>query len=289
MSLHVARGFALFADISGDEAFLREDAWPVVSGVADWFVSRTIRTARGVELPRAMGPAEVPDPPDNDAFTLMAAADVIRRAVRIAERLNRQAPASWTDTLRDLYLPVRADGVIASHDDFRITESKGETPSPLAGLFPYDYPAPESQQRKTLAFYLARWKDYVGAPMLPALYPVWAAMAGDRDLALTLFEQGYAAYDHPRFHQCLEYRTDHKDSQTPAGPFFANLGGMLLGLIYGFAGLQVDDGDPAAWPRLPVVLPSGWEAIEVERLWVRGRPARLIARHGAERATLEML
>jgi hypothetical protein len=34
------------------------------------------------------------------------------------------------------------------------------------------------------------------------------------------------------------------------------------------------------------VLPTGWNAIEVDRVWVRGRPARLTARQGAERAEL---
>jgi len=37
-----------------------------------------------------------------------------------------------------------------------------------------------------------------------------------------------------------------------------------------------------------VVLPEGWEAIEVERIWVRGRPARLVARHGDDRARIEL-
>src|SRR5690606_20247638 len=72
VSLHIARAFSLFADIVGDDSFLKEHTWPVLRGVADWFVSRVERTARGFELPRSMGPAEVPEPPDNDAFTLMA-------------------------------------------------------------------------------------------------------------------------------------------------------------------------------------------------------------------------
>ena len=37
-----------------------------------------------------------------------------------------------------------------------------------------------------------------------------------------------------------------------------------------------------------VILPSGWKSIEVERLWVRGRPARLVARHGAKHASIEL-
>jgi hypothetical protein len=258
-----------------------------LSGVADWIVSRSIVTPRGVEFPRSMGPAEVPDPPDNDAFTAMAAFDVIGRAVRAAESLGKAAPSSWSGILANLYLPFRSDGALATHDGFRIDEPKGATPSPLAGLFPLDHPLSPEQRERTLALFLGRWRNYVGSPMLPALYPVWAAMAGDRDLALELFEQGFAAYDCPRFHQCLEYRPDHPDSKVRAGPFFANLGGMLLGMLMGFTGLRPDEGDPRNWARQPILLPRGWRSIEVERVWIRGREARLVARHGAARAELQ--
>jgi len=285
-SLHTARAFGLYADVTGDEAFLNEDAWPVLSGVADWIVSRTTRTKRGLEILRTTGPAEVPEPPDNDAFTLMAAIQVLRRAIRAAEQTGRTAPPEWAATADELYLPARSDGVIAAHDGFRVTEPKGATPSPLAGLFPYDHPASERERRNTLDFYLKHWAEYVGAPMFPALYTTWAAMAGDRDLSLKLFEEGYAAYDQGRFHQCLEYRPDHPDSQVRAGPFFANLGGMLMGLMLGLPGIVVDDDDPETWPRRPIVLPRGWAAIEIGRVWVRGRPMRLLARDGADRAEL---
>ena len=285
-SLHVARAFALFADATGDEAFLRDEAWPVLEGVADWIVSRLTRTARGYELKRATGPAEVPDPPDNDAFSLMLSHDVLCRAVAAAEATGRTPRASWAEVRDNLYLPVRSDKVIAAHDAFRIDEPKGATPSPLGGLFPGGYQTDEAVERRTLDFYLAHWRDYVGAPMLPALYGVWAARTGDRALALKLFEEGYAAYDAGRFHQCLEYRPDHPDSETAAGPFFANLGGMLLGLLFGFTGLD-PKGDPAHWPDRPVVLPEGWRAISVERLWFGGRTASLRADQGAERAVIK--
>jgi protein-glucosylgalactosylhydroxylysine glucosidase len=126
--------------------------------------------------------------------------------------------------------------------------------------------------------------------MFPALYTTWASMAGDRDLALKLFEEGYARYDHGRFHQCLEYRPDHPDSEVAAGPFFANLAGMLLGLLIGLlmglTGIVINDGDPADWPSRPILLPTGWTAVEAERIWVRGKPVGLKAEHGADRALL---
>lgn len=286
VSLHVARACSLYADVTGDTAFLRDQAWPILKGVSDWAISRLTRTERGFELLRANGPAEVPDPPDNDAFTLMAAGEVLRRAVRVGEQLGVAVPEAWREVEAGLYLPRRSDGVIATHDGFRIDEPKGATPSVLAGLFPYDHPLSEAERRRTLAFYLEHWREYVGSPMLPALYPVWASMTGDRALALQLFEEGYAAYDSGRFHQCLEYRPDHPDSAVEAGPFFANLGGMLLGLLFGLTGIVADDGDPSGWTRRPVVLPEGWTSIEVERIWIRGRPARLSARHGAPSAEI---
>jgi len=44
----------------------------------------------------------------------------------------------------------------------------------------------------------------------------------------------------------------------------------------------------AGWCKQRIVLPEGWEEIRVDRLWVRGRPASLVARHGDDRAHIEM-
>jgi len=71
-----------------------------------------------------------------------------------------------------------------------------------------------------------------------------------------------------------------------AGPFFANMGGFLAGLLTGFPRLNVGAGDPQAWAGELVVLPQGWTAIEVDRVFVRGASMRLAARHG-QRAVLQ--
>jgi protein-glucosylgalactosylhydroxylysine glucosidase len=38
--------------------FLRDRAWPILSGVADWAVSRVTHSERGYEIRAAMGIAE---------------------------------------------------------------------------------------------------------------------------------------------------------------------------------------------------------------------------------------
>jgi protein-glucosylgalactosylhydroxylysine glucosidase len=122
--------------------------------------------------------------------------------------------------------------------------------------------------------------------MLSALYGVWAARLGDRKLALKMLEEGYGKFVTGRFHQTLEYRRDKFPEQPPAGPFFANIGGYLVSLVLGFSGLRPSSADPSEWASRPVVLPEGWEAIEIDRLWVRGREMRLEAVHGASSAVL---
>lgn len=286
INMHVARAFTWYADVTGDEQFLNEDAWPVLAGVADWFVDRVDRARSGYDLREGGGPAERKETDDNDAMTLMAARIILARAVETAERVGLPAPESWTRVADGLHLPTRADGVIASHDGYRVDEEKGATPSPLMGIFPYWAEVDADTLQKTLTFYLGLWKDYVGSPMLPALYGTWAAWAGDRALSLKLLEEGYGLYQYGRFQQTLEYRIDLPSEGVASGPFFANMGGFLTGLMFGLPGIRVGPGEPETWPARPVILPEGWEAIECDRLWIRGRPARLVARHGAERAEL---
>ncbi|CAN5557971.1 hypothetical protein BH10PSE4_BH10PSE4_32090 [soil metagenome] len=150
------------------------------------------------------------------------------------------------------------------------------------------YPLAPAEEKATLELYLGMARDYIGSPMLSALYGAWAARLGDRSLSLKLLDEGYGQFCTGRFLQTLEYRADRFPEQSQAGPFFANIGGFLTGLLFGFTGLKVGPGGPETWIEREVVLPQGWTAIEVDRLWVRGRATRLSARQG-EMARLEPL
>jgi trehalose/maltose hydrolase-like predicted phosphorylase len=286
INLHVARAFLHHVDATGDARFMHEAAWPVVSDIAQWLCDRAERTRDGYSVREGGGPAERPEPEDDDALTLMAGRIVLEQAVELAGRVGLPPNPAWARVARGLHPPMRGDGVIAQHAGYRKDEEKGATPSPLMGFFPYWADTDEETMRRTLAFYLGLWDEYVGAPMLSALYGVWAAWAGDRKLSLKLFEEGYGEFQYGRFQQTLEYRLDKAPDPIASGPFFANMGGLITGLLFGLPGLKVSSAPPEEWPRRPVILPQGWEAIECDRLWVRGRPARLVARHGADRTEL---
>ena len=58
VSADVALAFVQYVHATGDERFLREQAWPVLDGVADWIASRVTRTDGTFELRHSMGIAE---------------------------------------------------------------------------------------------------------------------------------------------------------------------------------------------------------------------------------------
>jgi protein-glucosylgalactosylhydroxylysine glucosidase len=288
VSADVALAFARYAHATGDDRFLRDEAAPVLYGVADWIASRVTRTRSGFAITKSMGIAEKSTTSDNEAFTIMSAKLVLREAIACAERLGHSVLPAWDEVLAGLEPPRSSAGGITSHDGFHPNEEKGATPGPLAGLFPLWYDVEPDVARKTLDYYLDLAPQYIGSPMLSALYGVWAAWNGDRTLSAKLLDQGYAAMIGDRYLQTLEYSPTKFPDKPKAGPFFANLGGFLSSLYFGFPGIRLGPGGPNSWPARPVVLPAGWRSIEVERAWVGMEPARIEARHGAERATIEV-
>lgn len=61
------------------------------------------------------------------------------------------------------------------------------------------------------------------------------------------------------------------------GCFLTNFGSLLQTTMLGFTGLRIRHGD---WRAYPATLPDGWSRIEIDRLWVRGQPRRLVAENG---------
>ena len=284
----VANAFADYADATGDRQFTAHRAWPVLSGVADWVLSRTTCTRRGVEIADAMGVAERPQPADNDAFTNMAAATVLRRANDMGRSLGEDANPAWAETAAKMFLGINDDGVIQDHDGYRADEDKSATPSALAGLLMFGHPVPPEVASATRRFYLNRSDEYVGSPMLSALLGVFAAHEGDRRRSAHLFEEGYAKFCSDRFANVHEYRPDRFPDEPVAGPFYANLSGFILACTYGLGHLRLGPGAPTSWcQRGPIVMPQGWEGVEVERIWARGLPHRFRALDGDERSTIE--
>jgi hypothetical protein len=294
VNFSVALAFARFSHATGDSEFARERAWPVLRGVADWTISRAIRTSRGFEIRFALGPAERRRAPvDNDAYVNIGAIAALQEATALAERCGFPAPSSWAEVAEGMFLPRDgATGAILNHDRFDPDEEDAVvagTPEAAAGLFPLGYRVEPEVEAATLRGALSRIDPYLGLPMLSAPAAVYAAWLGDRRRAAELFEAGYAEFVNEPYGEVNEFSNVRFPDKPRAAPLFANLGGLLTSLLYGLPRLRLGPGPPDSWCQGPVVMPEGWEGLEVERLWVRGRPASFAARHGAARPRLEVL
>jgi protein-glucosylgalactosylhydroxylysine glucosidase len=289
VNMSVAHAFAQYVCVTGDHAYLREQAWPVVAGVAAWIVSRLVSSGRGYEFKQTLGFAEGRKAPvDNDAYVNMAAIVVLREAADFADRLDRPEGSRWRAAAERIVVPIK-DGVILNHDRFTAAEAglAGATPEALGGLFPYGYEVPPDVEEKTIRFYLGRVEPYLGSPMFCAPLGVFAARIGDRELAARLFEQGYAEYVNEPWLDTNEFSVVRQPERPVVGPMFANLGGFLTSCLFGLTGMKPSLGEPETWFQRPVVMPEGWEGVEVDQVWIRGRPARLAAFQGDRRGRVE--
>ena len=290
VNMVVAHAFAQFCLATGDHGYLREHAWGVLSGVADWIVSGGISTARGFEIHECLGIAEQEMPVDNHAYVNMAAAVVLREAASAARRLPYDGAELWEGLANRIFLPVDEEtNVILNHEGYEYREGDvaSATPETLAGFFPFNYDPGWDREQATLRFYLDHVGAYVGYPMLSAPLGAWAARLGDRTLSSRLFEEGYADFIDEPFWVTNEFSRRFPE-QPKAGPLGANVGGFLTSCMYGLSGLVLGPDSPAEWASRPAVMPELWEGIEIERVWARGRPMRLTAMHRS-RAVLEPL
>jgi hypothetical protein len=289
VSLDVGLAFELFANVTGDRLFARLEALPVVAGVAEWLLSRVEATDRGLEIRHVRGPAEAFEAVDNNAWVNLAAITFLRQAAALVRTLGDDPPDAWEAAAEAIVIPRDGrTGAIVNHDGFRLDEPLGETPEAAAAFFPLGFRDGAATERATLRYALRHQVDrYVGTPMFSALLGTHAAWLGRRKQAADLFERGYAAFFDDPFMAPDEFPA--ADGRFPqASPMMANLGGFLGSLFYGLPGLRPTAGHPRTWASRRVILPAGWTSIEAERVWVRGRPTRLIAVHGADHAVLEV-
>jgi len=281
VTLDVGLAFASYVHATGDHEYLRSQAWPVIHAVAEWLESRVERTRRGYELREQTGPAEALPPRDNNAFVNMAARTLLQQATALAERLGEPVPPNWTAMARDIVLPTASRGrYIPNYDDYRIDQLKAGTPEAAAGIFPMGFTVPPAVEQATFRFAVDEQAPrYFGTPMLSAFLPYYAARIGRPEQAAELLEPSYGDFVNEPFLETDEFPR-HATDKPRTGPMFANIGGYLTTLLYGFPGLRLGPGEPETWVARPVALPAGWKGIHVERIWVRGEGRSLDAVNG---------
>jgi trehalose/maltose hydrolase-like predicted phosphorylase len=254
-----------------DAGFLREGTWPVLQAVAEWIESRGIESGRGFEIQHIMGPNErIPDT-SNNAYVNIICKMVLAAAQECARQVGAKAPPSWKRIQETLVIPLdQTRQVILPYDNAKPGAQEGF--GDLDRLTVHDPPLSSEIIRRTYDYEdQTRGSRSGGIGFSTAARAATAASMGDRKRARELFDQSWKNAWLAPFGMIRE------SPRQEYGCFLTNFGSPLQTAMLGFTGLRIRQGD---WRAYPATLPEGWSRIEIDRLWVRGQPKRLIAESG---------
>ena len=274
----IALGFWEYQLATDDADFLREGTWPVLQAVAEWIASRGVETGRGFEMHHLMGPDEGVPGTTNNTYMNLVSKMALAAALRCAALVGTKPAASWSKIHDAMVIPMDpTHNVVLPYDGAKpgVSYSLGS----LDLLTVHDPPISLDLVRRTNAYEAGlRGSEWAGIGFSVAASAATAAFLGDREKARQLFDQSWKNVWLDPFGMIREAPSQNY------GCFLTNFGSLLQTTLLGFTGLRIREGD---WQVYPAHLPQGWSRIEVDRIWVRGDPKRLIAEDGRAARVLD--
>ena len=271
---------------SGDEEYAKEKAWPLLREVARWIVSRGTFTARGFEICDVVGVDEFSSAAVNEVHMNMMCKLALQAAIRCADKYALQKDETWQCAFDTIIIPEDGEGHLRGYDCASM-QAASDQYSPGRANFMFLHAAERygvlpMEMIETMYFYDEMMRVRIKAtPSTPCSeeapgfttpgFAAAAAFFGEREKAAQLFDLGIAAYACPPYGNTKEYR------KYTDGVYVTNYSAQIIAVLYGFCGLRIEDGE---WNVYEASLPKGWEAIEIERVYVGGKAAGLVAKHG---------
>ena len=249
---------------TGDKQWLREHGYPVIRGVADFWVSRVEynREKDRYEIRHLTGPNEAITGVDNDAYTNAVARETLVAANEAAGVLGNAPNPAWARIAAKLYIPF--DGAKQFHLEHD-GDSEGRYAHTVAMLaYPLGLAMPEEVRRNDLEACMKNFmKPGYEVGMLGNFYSVVASELQRGDLAYELFQHMERSYAKPPFYAM---------SETPENNRFVFLtaeGAFLQQVLYGFTGLRLTV--TGLTRKFPPSLPRAWNSLEIRNMHVRGK------------------
>jgi trehalose/maltose hydrolase-like predicted phosphorylase len=260
-----------------DQEFLRRGTWPVLQAVAEWIASRGYFTARGYEIAHVTGPDEGVPNMKNGTYTNGACKLAMKAAIDCAHLVGVTPPEVWERIEREIVIPLDAQKKIVIPYD-GATPGNHYSHGSLQFLFLHGLPVSVDLFRNTYEF--EQSPDRIcdsgfGCPPSAAA----AAFFGDRHRAAEIFRATWQ-------HNWIEpYGLTREYRPFADGSYVTNYGSLLMAAMLGFTGLRISDGD---WAQYPAILPEGWTRITLDRVWIKGKPMKVIAENGKRAVITEI-
>ena len=156
--------------------------------------------------------------------------------------------------------------------------------------FPYGYRAGEPLDTDTIRMYVDHgMEDQLRYPMLSGFLGIFPAWIGRREQSRLFFEKANAPFMSDPFLLSVEWVSwAGRDPDNMPTPFLTGRASFLAGVMLGLTRINLFAEEGKEFEG-PVSLPAGWDEITLSRIYLRGRPARVTARHGDAAAKIEWL
>jgi len=216
---------------TSDHNWLAHDGWPVLSHVADFWVSRALATPRGEEILGVMPPDEYDFPVNNSTYTNVAALTSLQDAIQAAHVLRQPVPAAWLRVATGMVVPfVPGLGIHPEYDGYTGKQIKQADTVMLT--YPWEYPMPATVADQDLDYYIPR-TDPEGPSMTDSVHAVdFLALDRPGCTAYTLMRRSLDPFLRGPFYQLSESRSGGTFT------FLTGTGGFLQIFYYGFSGFR---------------------------------------------------
>lgn len=240
--------------VTRDKEWLREEGYPVIRRVADFWVSRVSRNEDdSYSIKNVVGADEYAPNVDDNAFTNGAAKVALTNAVKAAWVLQVQPDERWEKIADGIRFHYMDDGTMMEHSRYQGEMIKQADVNLLA--YPLGIVTEPEAIKRDLAYYEEKIDKVNGPAMGSAILSVLHARLGDAEEAYRLFKKSYIPNRRPPFGVLSE-------SPASNNPYFATgAGGMLQAVLYGFGGLELTDN--GVEQRTPV-LPKAWKSLTIK-------------------------
>jgi len=230
---------------TGDEDWLREKGWAVLREIAKFWASRvTYNTEKDrYEIHKVMGPDEYHGNVNNSVYTNFIAKRNLEWAFQVGKKLGAPVSEKWQEIAQKIYLPCHEKwNIYWQFEGYRGDLIKQADVVLL--FFPLGITNDEQTIYRNLSYYALR-TDWRGPAMTHSIHAILAAQIGDRGTFNLFFRKSYEDNIHRPFYIWTE------TPRNKAANFLTGIGGFLQTLLYGVAGIRINEGNLTLRAMLP--------------------------------------